>query len=195
MKKGPTPNCTGSHGGHSASRTSSSDPGLCVTVISTTLEGTTAALDAARWLAKDLGARITLLTMQVVPVRFPLDKPPVAPDFTIKQQRSLLFPSVTREDVTNRICLCRDRDDGLRRVLRRRALVVIGGRRRWWLGGEERLEQALRRLGHHVIFVDSGHKTERTSRNSFPCFHGRIAVQVQKQEGAAQSIFCSENLR
>jgi hypothetical protein len=189
MEKGPTPNCMGSPGAHNGSRTSSSDPGLCVTVISTTPEGTTAALDAASWLAEDLEARLTLLTMQVVPIRFALDKPPVALDFILEQQRSLLLRSVAREVATIRICLCRDRDDGLRRVLRRRALVVIGGRRRWWSSGEERLEQALRRLGHHVIFVDSGRETGGTSRHSFPCFQGRIAVQVQKQEGASESIF------
>ena len=188
MKKGPTPNFTESHGSHSASRTPSSDRGLCVTVISTTPEGTTAALDAASWLAEDLEARITLLTMQVVPIRFPLDKPIVALDFILEQQRSLLLRSVAREAATIRICLCRDRDDGLRRVLRRRALVVIGGRRRWWVSGEERLEQALRRLGHDVIFVESGRETGRTSRNSFPCLHGHIAVQIQKQERTAESI-------
>jgi hypothetical protein len=132
---------------------------LCVTVIATTAEGTTSALNEARRLARDLDAHTTLLKIEVVPLRFPLDKPPVSLDFSIKQQCSLVLRSSAREeDVTIRTCLCRDQDACLRSALRRRALVVIGGRRHWWMGREERLERALHRLGHHVIFVEVDHK-------------------------------------
>src|ERR1700736_6196047 len=94
-----------------ASRKSSSGPRLCVTVIATTPDGTTTALDAARSLAKDLDAKIALLATEVVPMRFPLDKPPVSLEFTMKQQCSLVLRSSAREeDVTVRLCLCRDRD-------------------------------------------------------------------------------------
>jgi hypothetical protein len=166
MKNRLTPNFTESHDGNGGAR-SSLDPKLCVTVVATTPEGTIAALNAAGWLAKDLGARVTLLAIEVVPNHFPLDQPPVSLAFTTKQQRSLVLASGAREeDVDMRIYLCRDRHSGLQRALRRRAVIVIGGRRHWWLSGEERLEQTLRGLGHHVIFIDIGQKSDRTSPDS-----------------------------
>ena len=196
MNKRPIANFEESRGGDSGSRAWSSSPRLCVTVIATTAEGTTAALNAARWLAKDLDAKIALLKMEVVPLHFPLDKPPVSLDFTTKQQCSLALGSSAREeDVTIRICLCRDRDGGLQRVLRRCALVVIGGRRHWWLSREERLEKALRRLGHHVIFINVGHKTDRISHSSFSLPLGSGTGQFQKQIDAAESGFGREGLR
>jgi hypothetical protein len=160
MKKRPTLNVHGPSGGDDVSSILTSGVKLCVTVISTTAEGTTSALNEARRLAMDLDAHITLLKIEVVPRRFRLDKPPVSPDFTIKQQCSLVPRSSAREeDVTIRTCLCRDQEACLRSALRRRALVVIGGRRHWWLSREERLERAMRRLGHHVIFVDVDQKS------------------------------------
>jgi hypothetical protein len=194
IQKSPNPNGT-----HAGSQTSPMPPalGLCVTVIATTEEGTTAALKAAKWLATDLDARITLLKMEIVPVRLPLYRPPVSLKFIIKQQHSLVRQSGAREeDVDIQIRLCRDYNSGLLRVLRRRALVVIGGKRHWWLSGEEKLERALRRLGHHVIFIDVGQKPERTSRsNSFPVSLASGGGRFRKQEGAAEPIWGREDSR
>jgi hypothetical protein len=196
LNKKPTPNFQESRGGDRASRPSFSDPGLCVTVIATTDEGTTAALNAAGWLAKDLNARITLLKMEVVPARLPLYRPPVSLNFTIKRQHSLVLRSgVTEEDVDIRIRLCRGHEAGLQRLLRRRALVVIGGRRHWWLSSQERLEKMLRRLGHHVIFVDVGQKTDWTSHSSFPIDPGSGTGQFQEQAVATESTFGREDLQ
>src|ERR1700675_3355147 len=94
----PTSSFQEARGRHNASRMSSSGSVLCVTVIATTNDGTAAALNAARSLAKDLDARIALLTMEVVPTRFPLDKPPVSLDFIMKQQFSLLLRSRARQE-------------------------------------------------------------------------------------------------
>jgi hypothetical protein len=117
-------------GGADALRTMPSNPGLCVTVIATTPKGTTAALNEARRLATDLEAHINLLKLEVVPLRFPLDKPAISIDITTRQQCLLVLQSTARdEDVTVRVCLCHDRDLSLRQILRRRALVVIGGKR------------------------------------------------------------------
>jgi hypothetical protein len=155
MKKRLTLNFHESSGRDDVSNTSPSGARLCVTVIATTAEGTTSALNEARRLARDLNAHITLLKIEVVPLRLPLDKPPVSLDFTIKQQCSLVLRSCAREeDMTIRTCLCRDQAACLQNALRRRALVVIGGSRHWWITREERLERTLHRLGHHVIFVD-----------------------------------------
>jgi len=180
--KRATPNIPESRGGDKGSSTSHSDPGLCVTVISTTPNGTIAALNAARCLAKDLGARITLLKVEVVPLRIPLDESPASLAFAAQQQCSRVLQSSAREvDVTIRTCLCHDRDLCLGRLLRRRALVVIGGRRRWWSSREEKLEQALRRLGHHVIFINSAHKPDRISESSFPVKSRDGSVQFQTE--------------
>lgn len=186
MNRRSTPISQGTHRRDQASP-ALSGPELCVTVIATTEEGTTAALNAAWWLATDLDARITLLKMETVPIRLPLYRPPVSLRFTINQQHSLMRRSVAREeDVDVQIRLCRDIDSGLQRLLRRRALVVIGGRRHWWLSSEERLERTLRRLGHHVIFIDVGQKAKQTSHsNSLPISLGSGAGQFRMREGAA----------
>jgi hypothetical protein len=184
-------------GGQETSRTSASAHRLCVTVVPTTQEGTTAALNTAASLAKDLDAKIVLLKVEVVPSRFPVNKPPVTLDFTLKQQRSLLLhSSASDEDVAIRICLCRDRDQCLLHVLRRRALVVIGGRRRWWSSSEEKLEHALRRLGHHVIFIDVSHKTDWTSRtNCSPSPQRRDRGPFHRQFPEMDSFCGREELR
>jgi hypothetical protein len=165
IKKRLTPSFQEARASGDVSSTSSSGATLFVTVIATTVEGTTSALNEARRLARDLDAHITLLKIEVVPNRFPLDKRRVSLDFTIKQQCSLVLRSSAREeDVTIRTCFCRDQAACLRSALRRRALVVIGGRRHWWLSREEMLEGTLHRLGHHVIFVDVDHKSGWSQR-------------------------------
>jgi hypothetical protein len=159
-KKDPTLNFYEKRVKNDFLRTPSCDARLCVTVIATTAEGTTSALNEARRLAHDLSAHITLLKMAVVPPRLPLDKPPIPLDITIKELCSLVLRSSARkEEVTIRTCLCRDQDACLRSTLRRRALVVIGGSRHWWLSKEEKIERALQRLGHHVVFVDVRRKS------------------------------------
>lgn len=187
MKRRSTPSSDETYGRDQARRILSGSE-LCVTVIATTEEGTTAALNAAKWLAGDLDARITLLKIEVMRIRLPLYRPPLSLIFSINQQHSLVRRSdAGEEDVNIQIRLCRDFDSGLQGVLRRRALVVIGGRRHWWLRREERLERALLRLGHHVIFIDVGGKTKQTSQsNSLPIFVGSGAGQFRMREGAAE---------
>jgi len=162
---------------------------LNVTVIATTREGTTAALGEAHRLAKDLGAHITLLKMEVVPSRFPLEESPVTLDVTTKQLCSLVLQSAAREqDVTVRSCLCRDRDFTLQRILRRRALIVIGGRRHWWLSREERLEKVLRGLGHHVIFTEVGAKKTGPLEVDRPPLLATVPASLAKK-WARQNLF------
>jgi len=196
MNERPTLNFHEPRRGDDSFHRSSLNSPLNVTVIATTERGTTAALNEARMLAKDLDGHITLLKMEVVPARFPLDKPPVSLEFTTKQQCSMVLQSSAREqDVTVRTCLCRDRDLSLRRVLRRRALVVIGGRRHWWLSGEERLEKILRGMGHHVIFVEAGGKINESSQRSFPLSQDSHTCQSCTPVSAANRSFEREGLR
>jgi hypothetical protein len=184
-------------GGLGISGSPSSGPRLCVTVIATTVEGTKAALNAAASLAKDLAAKTVLLNVDVVPPRFPLNQQRASLEITIKQQRSLLLQSSANdEDIAIRICLCRDRDQCLLHVLRRRALVVIGGRRSWWRRGEEKLEHALRRLGHHVIFIDIDREKRSLSQIVFSAFFDRSAAgPFHNQPADMDSFFGREDLR
>jgi hypothetical protein len=186
MKEWITPSSARSRGGQDTSREPSSGHGLCVTVISTTPEGTTAALDAAKRLGKDLDAQITLLAFEVVRFELTLEQPPLVMECGT-DQRDLLLPRTCahEEQVKVRICLCHDLERDLQRVLRRRALVLIGGRRHWWSTSEERLEKALRRLGHHVIFIDAGQKAGRASQGAFQRSLGSDAGQFNEQVGAA----------
>jgi hypothetical protein len=168
MKEGLKSNLRGFSVGNCSSREPSSNPGFCVTVISTTPVGTAGALNAAIRLGKDLGARITLLSFE--PVRFHTfpDQPPLISD-SIPVPNYLRTPDPPGQpgDVEFRICFYRDVDGDLPRVLRRPSLVVLGGKRHWWATREQRLEKALRRLGHHVIFVDLGSKTYQSSYGAF----------------------------
>jgi hypothetical protein len=196
IKKRRTPNFQEARASDDVSGTSSSGTRLCVTVIATTAEGTTSALNEARRLARDLDAYITLLKIEVVPLRLPLDKPPVSLDFAIKQQCSLVLRSSAREeDVTIRTCLCRDQEACLRSALRRRALVVIGGSRHWWMSREERLERALNQLGHHVIFVDVDHRSDWSSQSNSPLPIDSDTSQFRSRGAAAESFLWSEGLR
>jgi hypothetical protein len=177
INKRPTQNPHESGDADDSFHRSSLNSPLNVTVIATTEKGTTAALNEARMLAKDLNAHITLLKMEVVPPRFPLDNPPVSLDIATKQQCLLVLQSSAREqDVTVRTCLCRDRIFSLRRIFRRRALIVIGGRRHWWLSREERLEKALRGMGHHVIFIEVGSETDQPPQCRFPIGPGNRSI-------------------
>jgi hypothetical protein len=196
MKKNPPPNSKGTHGRDQTSRTSFG-PALCVTVVATTEEGTIGALNAASCLATDLDAQITLLKMEVVSSHFPLYRPHVSLNSIIHQQHSLIRRSGTREeDVDVQIRLCRDCDSVLQRLLRRRALVVIGGRRHWWVSGEERLERTLRRLGHHVIFIDVGQKPYRPSDcDRFPISCGGSRRKSREQKDGARFFWGSGDSR
>jgi hypothetical protein len=186
MKEWITRSSARSRDGQDTSREPSSGHGLCVTVISTTPEGTTAALDAARRLGKDLDAQITLLRVEVVRFDLPLEQPPLVLDRDT-EQRDLLAPRscAHEEQVKVRICLCHDIEGDLQRVLRRRALVLIGGKRHSGSTREERLEKAVRRLGHHVIFIDAGQKVGLALQGALQPSLGSDASQFDEQVGAA----------
>jgi hypothetical protein len=77
MDKRPPTNLQNWNGGDDALATLPANTGLCVAVFVTT-KGTTAALNETTRLAKDLGARITVLKMEAVPFWSPVEKPPVS---------------------------------------------------------------------------------------------------------------------
>jgi hypothetical protein len=129
---------------------------LEVNVIFTDPEATAVALRFAQSFACELGARIRLRAAIAVPLRLPLDEPPVSVTFVRGNLRKLAS-QVTAEgfDPTLHLYVCRDRVQALSLALKPNSLVVIGGRKRWWPTAESQLAKALRSNGHRVIYVDS----------------------------------------
>jgi hypothetical protein len=126
---------------------------VCTNLKDANLKSIKAAHRLAGKLARDLGARVTVLAAQVVPYPLPLERPPVPIEFT---QRALLR-LVSDEEVETAIevRLCRDSEETIREALAPESVVVMGGRRRWWPIREWLLAWKLRRDGHHVIYADS----------------------------------------
>jgi hypothetical protein len=135
---------------------------LEVNFIFTDLQGTTAALNFAQCVARELGARIQLGAAIAVPHQLALDEPPVSVAFLQESLRNLAS-RVTQEgfEPTVHVYLCRDRVLALFRVLGANSLIVLGGPKHSWPTAESRLARALRAQGHQVIFVDS--RTQTTS--------------------------------
>jgi hypothetical protein len=133
--------------------TTTEESGLNIVVIFTTVDATVSALNRAATLAESLGARITLVSPQVVPYPLPLTSPPVLLDFQERRLREIAAES--RVDVRVQLYLCRDELETLKRVLKPKSIVVIGGRRRWWPTREQRLAHKLR-SDHEVVFAEAG---------------------------------------
>ncbi len=123
---------------------------LDLQVIFTDLPKTAASLAAARTLARDLGARITLIAAQIVPYPLSLTEPDVPVEFTERLMESLAIDN----DAVVEIYLCRDRAEAIRSVLPPDSLVIVGARKwRWWPSWEGRLARLLRHDGRRVLVV------------------------------------------
>lgn len=139
---------------------------LAVSVVFTDMEGTAAALQSARAMARDLGAVIRLEVPVVVPQQLPLDRPMVPVNFT-EQALVKLVSEMGMEDMAPSIhvYLCRDRLDTLAQILQPESLVVIGGRKHWWPTEDSRLAKALVRRGNRVALVDAADTAARNRRD------------------------------
>jgi hypothetical protein len=125
---------------------------LNITVVYTSLESTLVALKEAGGLASSLGARITLVVLQVVPYPLPLESPPVLVEFNERRFRIIANQSPVETRV--RIYLCRDPLVTLTSVLSNGCIAVLGGRKRRWPTRENRLARQLRRAGHKVLLKE-----------------------------------------
>lgn len=125
--------------------------GLPVTVVSTKVPATLAALRRAGELAQQLEARIRIIVPHIVPYPLPINYPPTDSHFKARHFRTVSVDGAieTRIDV----CLCRDPYDAIEQSISPQSLVLIGGRKRWWRSSEQRLAKRLNGAGHHVIFV------------------------------------------
>jgi hypothetical protein len=125
---------------------------LQVFVVFTNTTGTLAALQMAERLSKKLEARLQVLMPYEVPYTLPLTEPAVPAGFLEEQLRTLAHQAPM--EIAAHVYLCRDKRRTLRLILRPYSLVVVGGRKRWFPTPEQRLAQALKRDGHHVIFAE-----------------------------------------
>ena len=125
---------------------------LEVSVIFTNVAGTEAALEMAKRLAKELGARVQLLMPYEVPYALHLEEPQVPAEFLATRLRDLATHAGMEIDAN--LYLCRDRVRTLRHVLRPNSLVIVGGKKRWWPTPEQRMERALSQDGHIVVFTE-----------------------------------------
>lgn len=128
---------------------------LEVNVIFTDPQATAAALKFAQSFARELGVRIQLCAAIAVPLRLPLDQPPVSVAFVQENLRNVASQVTDDFEPTVHLYLCRDRIPAFLQVLRPNSLVVLAGRKHWWPTAESKLARALRAKGHRVVFVDS----------------------------------------
>jgi hypothetical protein len=127
---------------------------LEIDVIFTDTDGTLAALKLAGNLACNLGPRIHLQVPQVVPLHFPLTRPPISIAFTEQRLLELAHRGAQRPlETAIHLYLCRDKKQALSQVLKPRSLVIIGGKKRWWPTEEGKLARMLRSKGHQVVFA------------------------------------------
>lgn len=125
---------------------------LNIAVVFTSASATIAALKTAGKLAESLGAKITLLSPQIVPYPLPLASPPVPLEFQEQRLREIAAQAAVQVQVG--IYLCRDALPTLKTLLSPHSLVVLGGRRQWWPTREQNLARKLRRAGHDVILTE-----------------------------------------
>ena len=126
---------------------------LNVFVVFTSVEATLAALKQAGCLAAELGGRIILMALQVVPYPLPLTKPPVGIDWN--ERRLRLIAGESHVETIVHVHLCRDWQRALEDALRAHSLVVLGGRKRWWPTRESKLARRLHGAGHEVILIET----------------------------------------
>jgi hypothetical protein len=124
---------------------------LRVTVVSTTIPATLAALRRAGEFAHELGAHIRIVIPHVVPYPLPLDRPPTPLDFKARHFRTLCPDGAVETSIDVR--LCRDAYEAVAQSLTPESLVIIGGEKRWWFSEEHRLARKLTQAGHHVLVV------------------------------------------
>jgi hypothetical protein len=127
-----------------------------VVVITTTPKSTVAALRTAARLAADLGAQITLISIESVPWECPLQEPPVPVPSLKRKLYALIYEAgILKQEVLIQLCLCRYPSESLRAILRPNSLIVLGGRNHWWSRRERDLKTFLMSFGQEVFLSDS----------------------------------------
>jgi hypothetical protein len=113
---------------------------------------TKAALKYAAKFTLDLNVRLRLIDIHVVPWGIPLDEPSVDPKYLARRISSLAQESPL--PVSAEVVYARDWEQGLRRSLAPGSLVLMAIQRSRWRTSDKRLAARLRKLGHHVVWVE-----------------------------------------
>jgi hypothetical protein len=125
---------------------------LVVNVVSTSERETSAAIQAASVLARNLDAVVRIVSFQIVPYPLDLDQPCVPPAFFAARWASLVRGLDT--EVQCQICYCREIAAAVAEALSPNSLVVVGRRTGWWPRRGNRLVRLLLSHHHKTVVVD-----------------------------------------
>jgi hypothetical protein len=138
-----------SRGSQDGSRSSSELP-LCIPY--TTSDLTRAALRAVAALTRNLGARVSVVAVQVVPFPLPLHRPAVSPTFFAQKLKSATRGIEVAVDT--RVVIARDREAAFHRAISPGSLVVLATKKRWWPTRQVELARSLASVGHSVALLE-----------------------------------------
>ena len=133
-------------------KVSGSSPVLYVRVPFTTSDLTRAALNAAVALTRNLGARVSLVAVLIVPFPLPLDRPAVSPRVVERE-----LQAVARDielELNAHVVIARDREEAFRRAISRGSLVVLATKKRLWPTRQVKRARLLARAGHSVALLE-----------------------------------------
>ena len=136
--------------------------GFAITVLFTSASETLHELHTAETLAADLGARVNLVNVQVVPYPLPLDRPPVYVESLADQLRAVAEQSALPVEV--HLYFGRDAAATLTSVLPADSVLVIGSQRSWWPNRIRNLARRLHQSGHHVMIAGASRGPKRPLR-------------------------------
>ena len=126
--------------------------GGTIHVVATTIDGTKAALVAAKREAKLRGAGVVLLVPTVEAPDTPGEESVDATNWRVARYRRLVREA--GQPVQIRICPCGNVAQAAAPIGSPNNVLFVGGPMRWlWLSAEQRMAATLRRSGHHVVFV------------------------------------------
>ena len=135
-------------------------------VVRTTAAETIAALKAAVRLAAGLGADISLLAIEEVPLHFPVERLAIPTTLIERRLKDLIADAGVREqEVLIQLLFCRNKHIGLQQALDPGDLIVIGASNAWWSRRRSHLEQFLIRLGVKVVVAEIA--SRKMSRRRF----------------------------
>jgi hypothetical protein len=133
-----------------ASRISSRE--LAVYVPYTTSDLTRAALTAVAALTQNLGARVSLVAVQIVPFPLPIDRPAVSRSFVEQKLKAAVRDIDVAVDT--RVVLARESEAAFDRAISPESLVVLATKKRWWPTPQVKLARLLARAGHSVALLE-----------------------------------------
>jgi hypothetical protein len=125
---------------------------LPVCVPYTTSDLTRAALTAAVGLTRNLGARVSLVAVLIVPFPLPLDRPAVSSRLVEHELQAVARDIELELDA--HVVIARDREEAFHRAISPGSLVVLATKKRWWPTPQAKLARLLACAGHSVALLE-----------------------------------------